>query len=127
MNQGRIWCVVNPTVGLPLFLGSVALISLTVHFSVLNHTTWMGSFFNGGAKAKTALNQKAPQGQDVASRGDQAYTFTVAPSTDAAGAQTLVLTVSPNGVVTARSSPAADGKAPPGSDKLVLAPPMGQK
>ena len=23
MNQGRIWCVVKPTVGLPLFLGTV--------------------------------------------------------------------------------------------------------
>ncbi len=28
MNQGRIWTVVKPTVGLPLFLGSVAVTSL---------------------------------------------------------------------------------------------------
>jgi light-harvesting protein B-800-850 alpha chain len=35
MNQGRIWCVVNPTVGLPLFLGSVTLIALVVHYHVL--------------------------------------------------------------------------------------------
>lgn len=47
MNQGRIWCVVNPTVGLPLFLGSVALMSFTVHFAVLNNTTWMSNFYNG--------------------------------------------------------------------------------
>jgi light-harvesting protein B-800-850 alpha chain len=47
MNQGRIWCVVSPTVGLPLFLGSVALMSFTVHFAVLNNTTWMSNFFNG--------------------------------------------------------------------------------
>ena len=26
MNQGRIWCVVNPTVGLPLFLGGTSLL-----------------------------------------------------------------------------------------------------
>jgi light-harvesting protein B-800-850 alpha chain len=45
MNQGRIWCVVNPTVGLPLFLGSVALISLLVHFAVLSHAEWFGKFF----------------------------------------------------------------------------------
>jgi len=127
MNQGRIWCVVNPTVGLPLFLGSVTLIAIGVHYSVLSHTTWFGSYWQGGAKAKTALNQQAPQGTDTAAKGDQAYTFTVAPSTDGSGAQTLVLSVSPNGVVTARSSPAADGKAPPGADKLVLAPPVGQK
>jgi light-harvesting protein B-800-850 alpha chain len=35
MNQGRVWCVVNPTIGLPAFLGSVALISFTVHFAVI--------------------------------------------------------------------------------------------
>jgi light-harvesting protein B-800-850 alpha chain len=47
MNQGRIWCVVKPTVGLPLFLGSVALISLIVHFAILNNTTWFPAFFGG--------------------------------------------------------------------------------
>jgi light-harvesting protein B-800-850 alpha chain len=47
MNQGRIWCVVSPTVGLPLFLGSVALMSFTVHFAVLNNTTWVSNFWSG--------------------------------------------------------------------------------
>jgi light-harvesting protein B-800-850 alpha chain len=47
MNQGRIWCVVNPTVGLPLFLGSVALISLIVHYSVLSNTAWFPAFWGG--------------------------------------------------------------------------------
>jgi light-harvesting protein B-800-850 alpha chain len=47
MNQGRIWCVVNPTIGLPLFLGSVALMSFTVHFAVLNNSSWMKDFYNG--------------------------------------------------------------------------------
>ena len=47
MNQGRIWCVVNPSVGLPLFLGGVAAISLIVHFAVLGNTTWMPAFFGG--------------------------------------------------------------------------------
>ncbi len=47
MNQGRIWCVVSPNVGLPLFLGAVALISLIVHYSVLSNTTWMAAFFGG--------------------------------------------------------------------------------
>ena len=54
MNQGRIWCVVNPTVGLPLFLGSVAVTSLIVHYSVLSNTTWFGSYWNGHAKPKAA-------------------------------------------------------------------------
>ena len=48
MNQGRIWCVVNPTVGLPLFLGGVAVISLIVHYSVLSNSTWFAAFIQGG-------------------------------------------------------------------------------
>jgi light-harvesting protein B-800-850 alpha chain len=55
MNQGRIWTVVNPTVGLPLFLGAVAVTSLLVHFAILNNTTWFAAFLNGGAKAKTVV------------------------------------------------------------------------
>jgi light-harvesting protein B-800-850 alpha chain len=47
MNQGRIWCVVNPTVGLPLFLGAVAIISLIVHYTVLSNTSWLPAFFGG--------------------------------------------------------------------------------
>ena len=50
MNQGKIWTVVHPTVGLPLLLGSVTLISLVVHASVLNNTTWMADFWQGSAK-----------------------------------------------------------------------------
>jgi len=51
MNQARIWLVVKPTVGLPLFLGTVALIALLVHAAVLNNTTWVGAYWNGHAKA----------------------------------------------------------------------------
>ena len=54
MNQARIWLVVKPTVGLPLFLGTVALIALLVHAAVLNNTTWFGSYWNGHAKAPAA-------------------------------------------------------------------------
>ena len=47
MNQGRIWCVVKPTVGLPLFLGAVATISLIVHCAVLSNSTWFQTFLKG--------------------------------------------------------------------------------
>lgn len=47
MNQSKMWLVVNPTIGLPLFLGGVALISFTVHFAILNNTTWFPAFFGG--------------------------------------------------------------------------------
>jgi light-harvesting protein B-800-850 alpha chain len=59
MNQGRIWCVVHPTVGLPLFLGSVALMSFTVHFAVLNNTTWVKDFFQGVPMKHASLEQAA--------------------------------------------------------------------
>ena len=47
MNQGRIWCVVNPTVGIPALLGSVALIAFTVHFAILDNTTWFAAYWGG--------------------------------------------------------------------------------
>ena len=47
MNQGRIWCVVKPTVGLPLFLGAVTVIALLVHYGVLSHTTWFAKYWGG--------------------------------------------------------------------------------
>ncbi len=47
MNQGRIWCVVKPTVGLPLFLGSVTVIALLVHYEVLSHVKWFAAYWGG--------------------------------------------------------------------------------
>ncbi len=47
MNNGKMWCVVKPTVGIPVFLGGVAVISFTIHFAVLNNTTWFPAFFGG--------------------------------------------------------------------------------
>lgn len=51
MNQKEIWCVVNPSVGLPMFLGAVAVTSLIVHGAILTNTTWMGGYWQGGAPA----------------------------------------------------------------------------
>ncbi|MFZ5739689.1 light-harvesting protein B-800-850 alpha chain [Rhodopseudomonas thermotolerans] len=51
MNQGRIWTVVKPTVGLPLLLGSVVVMVFLVHFAVLTHTTWVAKFMNGKSAA----------------------------------------------------------------------------
>ncbi len=60
MNQGRIWCVVNPNHGLPLFLGSVALIALIVHYAILSHTTWYPAYFQGGAKKAAQIEMTVP-------------------------------------------------------------------
>lgn len=48
MNQGRIWCVVKPTVGLPLFLGTVLIISLLIHAAGLMAVPWFADVFGGG-------------------------------------------------------------------------------
>ena len=54
MNNAKMWLVVNPTVGIPVFLGAVAITSLIVHAAVLTHTTWYPAFYQGGQKAKAA-------------------------------------------------------------------------
>jgi light-harvesting protein B-800-850 alpha chain len=60
MNQGRIWTVVHPTVGLPLLLGSVTVIALLVHYAVLSNTTWFSAYWNGNATATVAAPAAAP-------------------------------------------------------------------
>lgn len=82
MNNGRIWCVVNPTVGLPAFLGSVALISFTVHFAVLNNTTWMKDFYQGTAvKTAAAVETVAPVAVTPQSGTAPAFVINVTPTT----------------------------------------------
>lgn len=54
MNQAKIWLVVNPNHGLPLFLGTVLTISLLIHYSVLSHTTWFGGYWQGKARGHVA-------------------------------------------------------------------------
>jgi light-harvesting protein B-800-850 alpha chain len=51
MNQGRIWTVVSPSVGLPLLLGSVTVIAILVHAALISNTTWFPKYWNGGATA----------------------------------------------------------------------------
>nr|WP_294505198.1 light-harvesting protein [uncultured Rhodopila sp.] len=51
MNQGRLWTVVSPSVGLPLFLAAVAIVSVVIHLALLTHTTWLPGYYNGKAKA----------------------------------------------------------------------------
>ncbi len=62
MNQARIWCVVSPTVGLPLFLGTVLVIALLVHYAVLSHTTWFTKYWEGGTKSHVSA-PATPAGQ----------------------------------------------------------------
>lgn len=47
MNNAKMWLVVSPTVGVPLFLGAVAVGSFAVHVAVLSNTTWVSDFLSG--------------------------------------------------------------------------------
>ena len=48
MINGRMWLVVNRTVGLRVIIGGVALTSLVIHAAVLTNTTWKAGFYQGG-------------------------------------------------------------------------------
>ena len=47
MNNSKLWLVVKPTVGIPLFLGAVAVGSFAVHVAVLTNTSWVDDFLSG--------------------------------------------------------------------------------
>jgi light-harvesting protein B-800-850 alpha chain len=47
MNNAKMWLVVKPTVGVPLFLSAVAIGSFAVHVAVLTNTGWVGDFLSG--------------------------------------------------------------------------------
>ncbi len=93
MNQGRIWTVVSPNHGLPLLIGSVALTSLIVHYSILSHVSWFGTYWNGGFK-KTASSTDAPT---VGQANGAAFTVNVSPVVGDSGKTSFVVSVTPNG------------------------------
>lgn len=120
MNQGRIWTVVKPTVGLPLFLGGVATISLLVHYSVLSHTTWVSDFWQGKPRAKAELNTGAAP-VALNSTAQPGFVVSVAPTKTDSGAAAFVVTVAPS--ASSVSSAAVDTPTTRPPDTLALATP----
>ena len=51
MIYGKMWCVVKPSVGIPIFIAAVAISSFSVHVALTANTTWVKDFLNGSAKA----------------------------------------------------------------------------
>jgi light-harvesting protein B-800-850 alpha chain len=101
MNQGRIWCVVSPTVGLPLLLGSVAVTSLIVHGCILTHTNWMSGYW-AGSKGRVALNTSSSQSTLVSPTGSPvSVTVTPVPATSTLPAS-FVITVAPGTAAAAK-------------------------
>lgn len=60
MNNSRMWLVVKPTVGIPMFLGAVAVGSFAVHVAVLSNTGWVSDFLSGNELGTTTASIEAP-------------------------------------------------------------------
>lgn len=74
MNNAKMWLVVKPTVGIPLFLGAVAVGSFAVHVMVVSNTTWFKNFAAGKGftsaaipsdGATVAFKQTSPSSQEA--------------------------------------------------------------
>lgn len=67
MNNSKIWLVVKPTVGIPIFLGAVAVGSFAVHVAVLTNTGWVSDFLSGNelGSSQAALHSPALTGDDA--------------------------------------------------------------
>ncbi|MFM2009087.1 MAG: Light-harvesting protein alpha chain [Pseudomonadota bacterium] len=62
MIYGKIWCVVKPSVGIPIIIGAVAVASFSVHLALTINTTWVKGFLNGSAGKVAAIsNETTPQ------------------------------------------------------------------
>ena len=54
MIYSKMWCVVKPSVGIPIFIAAVAISSFSVHLALTMNTTWVKAYLNGGA-SKVAM------------------------------------------------------------------------
>ncbi|MFK7869480.1 MAG: light-harvesting protein [Roseobacter sp.] len=87
MNNAKMWLVVPPAVGVPVFLGAVAVGSFAVHVAVLSNTSWVSDFLSGqelGSGDAMEASAKMLEGADTAKAS---Y---VVPSNDG-GQQVLVV------------------------------------
>ena len=60
MNNAKMWLVVSPSVGVPVFLGAVAVGSFAVHVAVLSNTTWVSDFLSGNELGASSAAIEAP-------------------------------------------------------------------
>ncbi|MFM8623435.1 MAG: light-harvesting protein [Betaproteobacteria bacterium] len=61
MIYGKMWTVVRPQVGIPMFIAAVALASFSVHLALTLNTTWVKNFLNGGASKAVAAAPAAAE------------------------------------------------------------------
>lgn len=87
MNNAKMWLVVSPSVGVPIFLGAVAVGSFAVHVAVLSNTSWVSDFLSG-------VPMGTGDATEAALRTDEATPQTAAeiiPAADGSGEFTIVM------------------------------------
>jgi light-harvesting protein B-800-850 alpha chain len=60
MNNAKMWLVVKPTVGIPLFLSAVAISSFAVHVAVVSMAPWLKGYYQGNPIAGGTAALEAP-------------------------------------------------------------------
>ena len=100
MNNAKMWLVVKPTVGVPLFLSAVALGSFAVHVAVLSKVSWYNDYLAGkalgtGMAALVVPDQNTAKVSFTAS-GSQEVLITMPDGTTAVGVLTLPSTMASN-------------------------------
>jgi light-harvesting protein B-800-850 alpha chain len=70
MIYAKMWTVVRPQVGIPLFIAGVAVASFSVHLALTMNTTWVKDFLNGSASkvAVAAAPAAAPAAEPAAKK-----------------------------------------------------------
>lgn len=86
MNNAKMWLVVKPTVGVPLFLTGVAVGSFAVHVAVLTNTGWVGDFLKGDELGSSQLASQALEAEPNVAKASY-----VLPAADGAQEVTIVL------------------------------------
>ena len=61
MIYGKMWCVVKPSVGIPIIIGAVAVASFSVHVALTLNTTWVKKYLNGSAAQISSIQSESPQ------------------------------------------------------------------
>ncbi len=87
MNNAKMWLVVPPAVGVPVFLGAVAVGSFAVHVAVLSNTSWVSDFLSG-QELGTGDQEAALQMMPEANTAKASY---VVPQADGSLEVTLIL------------------------------------
>ncbi|MFL4470626.1 light-harvesting protein [Tateyamaria armeniaca] len=87
MNNAKMWLVVKPTVGVPLFLSAVAIGSFAVHVAVLSNTTWVSDFLSGNELGSGSESAALVPETDT----NVAKASHVVPSTDGSREVTIIM------------------------------------